>query len=203
MEQTKLTASLPKRLTFSQLVDRELPLFNVSMKTESAGGAKGAALGSSFESLILVSNRGYENKGLGVVKKNHVQKQFVGGRFFHTSKSTVDFDGYCVDVGFVAFDCKTTNEKVWRPERQRLWQFLYLYRGQKELDHTQGRFFYLIERRWTEDRSGTLSRKHAVYLAENLEDIKQTGKYEFQDEDLVSNGPGILLDYRAKLLERK
>jgi penicillin-binding protein-related factor A (putative recombinase) len=189
-----------RRLTFSELVDRELPLFNVSMRTESAGGAKGAALGSSFESLILVSNRGYENKSLGVVSKNQVQKQFVGGRFFHTAKSTIDFSGYLKDIGFVAFDCKTTAEKVWRPERERLHQFLFLYRGQMELDHNLGRFFYLIERRWTEDRSGALSRKHAVYLAENLEDIKQTGRYEFHDDDLVVNGPGILLDYRAKLM---
>jgi hypothetical protein len=191
-----------RSLSFSDLVDRELPLFNVAMTAEKAGGMASGAIGAGFENMVLVSNRGYENKHLGVVKKNNVAKQFVAGRFFYSAKSSVDYDGYLVDVGFVAFDAKSTTEKCWRPERHKLHQFLYLYRGQMELEPKLGRFFYLLERRWTEDRSGLLQRKHAVYLAENLEDIKQTGRYEFHDDDLVVNGPGILLDYRAKLIKK-
>lgn len=170
------------------------------MNIEKVGGTKGAIVGGGLESLILITNRCYENKRLGTVKKNHVQKKFAGGKFFHSEKSTVDFDGFLSGIGFVAFDCKSTNEKCWRPDRAQLHQWLYLYRGQLQMDPRQARFFYLIERRWCEDKTGVLRNKSQVYLVENLEDIKQTGKYEFRDADVVTDGPGILLDYRAALL---
>lgn len=201
MDQKKLTPSSKRSpKTFSELVDYEMPLFSVGMRFEKAAGQAGTVFGASFETTITISNRGYENKNLGVVKKNQVPKQYVGGKFFHAGKSTVDYDGYLMDVGFVAFDCKSTNEKVWRPERSQLHQFLYLYRGQSLMGADKARFFYLVERRWCDDSAGSLQRKAAVYLVENLENVKQTGKYEFNDDDLVLPGPGILLDYRAKLM---
>lgn len=198
MEQPRLTSS-SKKPTFAQLVDSQLPIFDVAMDVEWVGGKQGAIAGASFENLVLLANRGYEVKHLGTVKKNHIRTKFLGGKYIRAAKSTVDFDGYLKDVGFVAFDCKSTSEKHWIPKREQLHQFLYLYRGQLELNIKHGRFFYLIERHWKDETKFT---RRAVYLVENLEDVKQTGRYEFSENDVVSSGLGVPVDYRAKLLAR-
>lgn len=186
--------------TFRELVEKTLPLFSVPMSTEHAGTRPGAA-GASFENIIAVSNKAYERMNLGIVKKNQVKAMVVDGVFTRTEKATVDYDGYLVDVGFVAFDAKTAVGDCWRPDRRYLHQFLYLLRGSRSMPKRQARFFYLIELRQADDRSGILRTRSKVYLVEDLESVVEAGKYAPRHEDEVMPGVGgVLFDYRAKLI---
>lgn len=181
-------------MTFSELVDQQLPFFRVEHLAQSYGTSSGL-LGASFENLIISTNKSYEADGVGVVKKNNVEVKTHAGRTFRSGKQTCDFDGYLTNVGFVGFDAKSTKEDYWRPPSETLHQFLYLYRGQKQTTRQTARFFYLLER-----RQRPITR---WYLVEDLESIKRMGRYDFLDVDLLVNGRGTVLDYRAHLIKTK
>lgn len=175
--------------TFSETVDFELLRFRVEHLGQSAG-TRNALIGSLLENIILMANQVYESRGLGVVKKNNVEVKSHAGRVFRKGKQTVDFDGYLKGIGFVAFDAKSTESNEWRPPHEQLHQFLFLYRGQREMSRGHARFFYILERR-----------QHPIrwYLVEDLELIKRTGKYIFNEKDRMPNGPGLLFDYYRHL----
>lgn len=154
----------------------------ISLERGTAIGASGAG----FENLIAITNQGYANRSYGVVTKNHVRE-------YHREKQTVDFCGYLVDVGFVAFEAKSTIRPTFTVRDSDLHQFIYLWNGQRTLDYKLGRFFYLVEH--TQYKA---NRK--VYLVEDLDGLYRTGFYAFNEADLVSNGPGAPCDYRKKLL---
>lgn len=185
-----------KRVPFSTIVDRALAEFKVPMSYDSAG-TRSAGIGLGFENLVVVTNKTYETSGLGVVTKNHVKMQ--GSHY--AEKQTVDFSGYLQTVGFVAFDAKSTQEELFRVKRNQLHQLCYLLRGQRTMGDDGARFFYLVERRTLDDSRGRLAIKRKVYLVEDLEGLRERGKYEFREADLVEVGSfGHLLDYRRKLL---
>lgn len=188
-----------KRESFADAVKRELPLFEVEMKYEHAG-RRSAAIGADFENMILASNMGYQRKGLGVVKKNFAKTMFARGQMHYVAKGTVDYDGFLDEIGFVAFDAKSCDGPIWHPKKDDIHQFLYLLKGQRLMPFGKARFFYLIQTRVTDDRNGSLRVVRRTYLAENLELIAETGRYEPRDEDEIFAGHIILLDYRKRLL---
>ena len=183
-----------KRENFRQLVDRSLPVFSVPMSPERAG-TRTSAIGASLENLLVMTHKGYESHGLGVVTKNHVRTRAIHGKTVYCEKQTVDYCGYLKDIGFVAFDAKSTDADCFRVDRRALHQFLYLRRGMMTLNFRLGRFFYLIEHRSAQSVL-------AVYLVTSLQRIHETGRYEFAPQDIVPYGTGgVLIDYRTKLLE--
>jgi penicillin-binding protein-related factor A (putative recombinase) len=159
----------------------------VPMPYEMAGTHSGA-LGATFENRIIMTNRLYQNDRLGVVKKNYPKAARIRGRLQYEAATTVDFDGYLKDVGFVAFEAKTTQEAKWRVAGDDLGQFCYLLRGQRETSRQAARFFYLIEQRST----------GRVFLAENLEEMSNSGFYEFNSDHIVPQ-KNVMLDYRSAL----
>jgi len=192
-------------LSFDTLVRLSLPSFLTDVGFEHAG-VRSAAIGAGLENLLLVTNRAYERAGIGCVKKNYVRTKLSHGQMRFAQKETVDFDGYLNGIGYVAFDAKSVKSemKCWRPDRRFLHQFLFLLRGQRQMPREQARFFYVIEHRVVDDSRGRLEQASKIYLVEDLEAIRISGKYEFRDEDLVGPGPhGAILDYRAKLKETR
>jgi hypothetical protein len=165
-------------------VDLAIQTYTVPISLER--GATIGATGVGFENLIAITNQGYANRYYGVVTKNHVREH-------HREKQTVDFCGYLVDVGFVAFDAKSTSRPRFAVRDSELHQFIYLWNGQRTLDYKLGRFFYLVEH-----MIRGVGRK--VYLVEDLGGIYSRGFYEFNDADIVADGPGAPCDYRRKLL---
>jgi penicillin-binding protein-related factor A (putative recombinase) len=173
----------------------------VEMGLEHAG-RRGAAKGADFENLVIATNQGYQKRGLGIVKKNQVRKMVAAGRLIHAEKSTVDFDGFMVGIGFVAFDCKSVHGGVWRPDKDQIHQHLFLLTGQRLMPKTHARFFYLIQMRIVDDTHGSLMSVNRTYLVENLEELTEAGKYEANPADEVhASAGGFLVDYRKKLLE--
>ena len=182
-----------KCLSFSDFVDQQLPLFRVCTSWGRSGRTN-AKIGTNFENLIIMSNQSYENKNLGVVKKNNIATKYVKGKYFYSEKSTVDFDGWLDGVGFVAFDCKSTDhDSFWAPDRRALHQYLYLLRLSRIMPREMGRAFYLIE--WRQPRTPQW------YIVQDLEQLKLDGRYRFNDAHLVGSSPGFFVDYRHKLLE--
>jgi penicillin-binding protein-related factor A (putative recombinase) len=182
-----------KPLSFSKLVDSQLLFFRMHYSQENAG-RKSSQIGANLENLIIRTNQAYEAQGLGWVKKVYSPTRNFGGNVIpYAGKPICDFDGYLKDVGYVAFDAKSTDDICWRPERDRIHQFLYLYRGWLNADKTKARCFYLIEK-----RAGCDS---GWYCAHNLDVIKRDGVYVFREEDRIQPGLGTVMDYRKKLIE--
>jgi len=193
---------------FREVVERALLAYATPMSHETTG-TRSASIGAGLENLIAVTNKRYEQLGFGCVIKNELRRSVINGRLIFKQKQTVDFGGYLAEIGFVAFDAKTTRETNWSPANQALHQLCYLLRGQREM-RTQygedrrvwrGRFFYLLEHRELDTSRGALAEKSTVYLVEDLEALVDRGRYEFREEDRMGCGEqGVLLDYRAKLL---
>ena len=195
-------------VSFREVVERALLAYATPMAHETSG-TRSASIGAGLENLIAVTNKRYEQLGFGCVIKNELRRSVINGRLIFKQKQTVDFGGYLTEIGFVAFDAKTTREAFWSPANQALHQLCYLLRGQREMraQHGddrrawRGRFFYLIERRELDTSRGALVEKSTVFLVEDLEALVDRGRYEFWEEDRVGCGEqGVLLDYRAKLL---
>lgn len=188
---------------FGERVANALPFYSVDNGIEHAG-VRPSAHGADFENLIISTNIGYIKRKLGVVKKNQVRKMLKNDRLVWLEKSTVDFDGYCLDVGFVAFDCKSCAEDVWRPTAAMLHQHLYLLTGQRMMPRTHARFFYLLQMRTADSMHGDLRTKQRVYLVEDLETLTEVGHYKPRPcDEIVAGTGGILLDYRKKLIETR
>jgi hypothetical protein len=185
---------------FRDVIEKSLPFYSVKMGAEHAG-RRGSAAGADLENLITVTNKSYEMMKLGIVKKNQVRKMMSNGHLVNLEKSTVDYDGFLADVGFVGFDAKSCNGDSWRPDRRMIHQFMYLLTGQRTMPKSQARFFYLIELRDVDDSSGSLRKTTNWFVAEDLERILDDGKYIARAEDEVFASPGLLIDYRKKLIE--